>query len=128
MIRILFLFAIFLLPFEQSLASGICDFVGTCDPPDLIPIVPSDITPVEKVTLVVLAFLRFVFYGIGIGAVVMIVIAGVRLTFSFGGEEQVTAAKSTLLYAVIGLFAVILSVFLVQVVTDFLLNSHSYKS
>ena len=123
MFRFFLLLALFFLCLDTSFASGICDFISlsSCYP-EGAPTVP-DVSPAEKVTLVVLAFLRFVFYGIGIGAVVMIVLAGVRLTFSFGSEEQVTAAKNTLFYSVVGLFAVILSVFLVEVVTDFLLSS-----
>ena len=42
-------------------------------------------------------------YIIGALAVVMLIIGGIRYTISGGNSQQITAAKNTILYAVIGL-------------------------
>jgi hypothetical protein len=48
--------------------------------------------------------------------VVMIVLSGARMVFAAGDEEQITSAKKTLLYAVLGLIVVILSLMIINTV------------
>lgn len=55
---------------------------------------------------------------VGIIAVIMIVIGGFRYITSGGKTESVTAAKNTLLYAIIGLVIVALA----QIIVRFVLN------
>jgi hypothetical protein len=55
---------------------------------------------------------------VGIVAVIMIIIAGFRYITSGGKQESVTAAKNTILYAVIGLIIVALA----QVIVRFVLT------
>ena len=83
------------------------------DRPD-VPEVEAGDTPSEKFFIVFLQIVEVILFVAGIAAVVVIVVAGVRLTFSVGSEEEVEAAKKTLLYTVLGLLAVFLSFFVVQ--------------
>lgn len=55
---------------------------------------------------------------VGIAAVIMIIIGGFRYITSAGSAEKVTAAKNTILYALIGLVIVALS----QVIVRFVLK------
>jgi hypothetical protein len=56
---------------------------------------------------------------IGAIAVVMIILGGFRYVTSAGKQESVTAAKNTILYAIIGLVIVALA----QVIVHFVLNN-----
>ena len=58
---------------------------------------------------------------VGIVAVIMIIIGGFRYITSGGKQETVTAAKNTILYAVIGLVIVALA----QLIVHFILNKTS---
>lgn len=58
---------------------------------------------------------------IGAVAVIMLVIGGIRYTISGGDANQVTAAKNTILYAIIGIVVAILAFAAV----NFVLNSFS---
>jgi hypothetical protein len=53
---------------------------------------------------------------VGIAAVVMIIVAGLRYITSGGKQESVTAAKNTILYAVVGLVIVALAQIIVRFV------------
>lgn len=55
---------------------------------------------------------------IGAIAVIMLVIGGIRYTTSNGQSEQVTAAKNTILYAVVGIIVAILAYAVVNFVID----------
>ncbi len=55
---------------------------------------------------------------IGAIAVIMLVIGGIRYTTSNGNSEQVTAAKNTILYAVVGIIVAILAFAVVNFVID----------
>jgi hypothetical protein len=81
-----------------------------------IPDVGGEVTAVDKVALLFFTIVDFLLYIIGIAAVVMIVISGARMVFATGDEEQITAAKKTLLYAVLGLIVVILSLMIINTV------------
>lgn len=57
---------------------------------------------------------------IGAVAVIMLVIGGIRYTISNGDSNQVTAAKNTILYAIIGIVVAILAYAAVNfVITSF---------
>lgn len=55
-------------------------------------------------------------YVIGAIAVIMIVIGGLRYVLSGGNSEQVTAAKNTILYAIIGIIIAILAYAIIRFV------------
>ncbi|HEX8390078.1 MAG TPA: pilin [Candidatus Saccharimonadales bacterium] len=57
-------------------------------------------------------------FVIGAVAVVMIIIGGIRYTTSNGDSSQVSSAKSTILYAVVGLILAIASFAIVSFVLD----------
>lgn len=53
---------------------------------------------------------------VGIAAVIMLIIGGLRYIFSGGNNEQVNAAKNTILYAVIGIVVALLAYAIVNFV------------
>ena len=55
---------------------------------------------------------------LGAIAVLMIIIGGIRYVLSNGESSQVTAAKNTILYAVIGLIVALLAYAIVNFVVD----------
>lgn len=55
---------------------------------------------------------------VGAVAVIMLVIGGIRYTISGGDQNQVTAAKNTILYAIIGIVVAILAYAAVNFVID----------
>ena len=65
-----------------------------------------------KLVVNVLLFLR------GAIAVIMIVVGGLRYVLSSGDSNQLTAAKNTILYAVVGLIVALLSYAIVNWVID----------
>jgi hypothetical protein len=101
-------------------AAGILDILDRAsisgERPD-VPEVAEGGTPGAKFLIVFLTAVEVILFVAGIAAVVMIVAAGVRLTFSIGIEEQIEASKRMLIYAVLGLLAVFLSFFVVQNIT-----------
>lgn len=60
--------------------------------------------------------INLLFFVIGVIAVIMIVIGGIRYATSGGDSSQVQAAKNTVLYAVIGLVVAILAFAIVNFV------------
>lgn len=55
-------------------------------------------------------------FAIGIIAVIMIIIGGIRYVTSNGDSSQVTSAKNTILYAVVGLIVALLAYAIVNFV------------
>jgi len=55
-------------------------------------------------------------YIVGISAVIVIIVAGLRYVLSGGDPKNTTAAKDTILYAVIGLVVALLSFAIVNFV------------
>lgn len=72
----------------------------------------SDLNNVIKTVVNILLFI------IGAVAVVMIVIGGLKYTTSNGDSNQVTSAKNTILYSVIGLLVAIFAYAIVDFVID----------
>jgi len=64
----------------------------------------------ERITFILL-------YVIGAISVIMIVVGGIRYVISNGDANQVTAAKNTILYAVVGLVIAILAFAIVNFVS-----------
>ncbi len=57
-------------------------------------------------------------FVVGIAAVVMIIIGGLRYVVSGGDQSQVTGAKNTILYSVVGLVVAALAYAIVNFVVD----------
>ncbi len=66
----------------------------------------------------VIAIINFILGFVSLAAVIVIIIAGIRLIISQGNEEQKNTAQKSILYAVIGLIVVILSRIIVMIVVD----------
>lgn len=59
---------------------------------------------------------NLILYIVGVAAVIMIIIGGLRYVLSSGDQSSVKAAKDTILYAVIGLVVAILAYAIVNFV------------
>ena len=65
-------------------------------------------------------------YILGAVAVIMIIVGGIKYTISNGDSSQITSAKNTILYAVIGLIVALLAYAIVNFVVDsFVANAGS---
>lgn len=69
-----------------------------------------------NLTQVVKTIVNVLLYVIGVIAVVVIIIGGIRYTTSGGNAASVSAAKNTILYAVIGLVVALLAYAIVNFV------------
>ena len=69
-----------------------------------------------------------VLYIVGIIAVIMLIIGGIRYVISGGDSKKVTDAKNTVLYAIIGLVIAFLAFAIVNFVISALPNSNNDKS
>ena len=72
----------------------------------------NDLTNLIKNVVNILLFI------VGIAAVIMIIIGGLRYVTSSGDQSQVTAAKNTILYSVVGLVVAALAYAIVNFVVD----------
>ena len=68
-----------------------------------------------------------VLYIVGIIAVIMLIIGGIKYVISGGDSKKVTDAKNTILYAIIGLIIAFLSYAIVNFVISALPNSEDEK-
>lgn len=94
---------------EISLTGG-RDCVNTDDTPD-------ELTGDEGIFTTIVNVLLFI---VGAIAVIMLIIGGIRYTTSNGDSNQVTAAKNTILYAIIGIIVAIIAYAVVNfVITTF---------
>jgi len=78
------------------------------------PEVTHGTTATEKTYFIFLTIIRFLLFLAGVGATVIIIMAGVRMTASAGTPEQIDGAKKMILFAVLGLFACILSFIVIE--------------
>ena len=90
---------------QLNLESGINSAKGTGAPDN----VTEDDGLIKKVVNLLL-------WAIGIISVIMIIIGGIRYAISNGDSNQVTAAKNTIMYAVIGLVIAIFAYAIVNFV------------
>src|SRR5207244_3656623 len=90
-----------------------------------IPAIPGTPSAVDKqgVRNIILRALSFVLDFLALAAVVFIVIAGIRLIVSQGGDEQKEKAKKIILYVIIGLLIVLFARVIVGFFTDTIPNS-----
>ena len=68
-----------------------------------------------------------ILYIVGIIAVIMLIIGGIRYVVSGGDSKKVTDAKNTILYAIIGLVIVFLAFAIVNFVVSALPSSNDNK-
>lgn len=76
---------------------------------------PGDGPTIESVIGTVVKILSYV---VGIIAVIMVIIGGIKYVTSSGDSNNVTSAKNTILYALVGLIVAALA----QVIVRFVLN------
>ena len=98
---------------SETIQNGLCNGANvdlTLEPCDT-----SD-NGAEKVTKAVQNFINTISLIVGIVAVVMIMVGGLRYITSGGSDTSVTSAKNTILYAIIGLVIVALSQVMVRFV------------
>lgn len=79
-----------------------------------------DASSPDDVRGTVIAILEAVLNFLALIAVVVIVIAGIRLILSQGEDEQKDKAKKTILYSIIGLVVVLFARVIVSLVTVYL--------
>lgn len=89
---------------KESVRLGVTE--GGGDPADDGSALPGFIQDIVNVLL----------YVIGAVAVIMLVLGGIRYTTSNGDSNQVTAAKNTIMYAIIGIVVAILAYAIVNFV------------
>jgi hypothetical protein len=75
-------------------------------------------SPEEKVNTLIADVINIFSLIVGIVAVIMIIVGGFRYITSGGDSNNVTAAKNTILYAIIGLVIVALAQFIVRFVLN----------
>lgn len=74
----------------------------------------------ENATSTVKNIINLLIYVIGIIAVIMIVVGGLRYVLSGGDSTGITTAKNTILYAIVGLVVAILAYSIVNFVLTWL--------
>jgi len=72
----------------------------------------------DNLTTLIRNIINILLFIVGIVAVVMIIIGGIRYTTSAGDQSQVTAAKNTILYSVVGLVVAALAFAIVNFITS----------
>ena len=72
----------------------------------------------EDIRGIILTALEFVLDFLALAAVVFIVIAGIRLIFSQGADEQKDKAKKTILFVIIGLLVILFARVIVGFFTE----------
>jgi len=97
---------------ETNLCAGAnLDVTDTnCDPAD--PEAPNRINNIIKLVINIFSIV------VGIIAVIMIIIGGLKYITSGGESGNITSAKNTILYAIIGLVVVALAQFIVRFVLN----------
>lgn len=72
----------------------------------------------DKLTAIIKLIINIISVVVGVVAVVMIVFGGLKYITSGGESSNVSSAKNTILYAIIGLVVVALAQFIVRFVLD----------
>ena len=78
----------------------------------------ADGTTGEKLTNIIKLIINIISVVVGVVAVIMIVFGGLKYITSGGESSNVSSAKNTILYAIIGLVIVALAQFIVRFVLD----------
>ena len=62
---------------------------------------------------------------VGIGALIFLVVSGVRFAMAYGNEEDITKAKNQAIYAIVGFVIAILAYTIVSIIANLELKSDS---
>lgn len=121
--------AVFAFVFGVTLFAPISTFAVDCAVDSTNPVCPGGLTTGSTAAntaggptklfgegSVLTTIINFALYFIGAVSVLMLIIGGVRYTMSGGNEKAVGAAKSTILYAVIGVVVALLAYAIVNFV------------
>lgn len=71
-----------------------------------------------KVTESVTAIVNWLLFAVGVIAVIMLIWGGIKYATSAGDSNKVTAAKNTIMYAIIGLAVAVLAFAIVNLVVS----------
>ena len=85
---------------SETAGSTICDSIGGCDNN------PNSSTSLDGAMSFVVNLLSII---LGIAAVIMIIIGGLKYTTSNGDSGAITSAKHTIIYAIVGLVVAVLA-------------------
>jgi len=113
----LMLFGGVVLAQNVDIQSGLCsgaNFEFTVDPSGAD--CASGVDATDRINTLVRQVINILSVLVGIVAVVMIIVGGLRYITSGGNDTSVTSAKNTILYAIIGLIIVALSQLIVRFV------------
>ncbi len=85
-----------------------------------IPAIPGTPSAVDEQGIrdIILRALQFVLDFLALAAVIFIIVAGIRLIFSQGADEQKDKAKKTILFVIIGLLVILFARVIVGFFTD----------
>lgn len=120
-ITVFLLLGLFVLPLsaEAQLENQLCPGgqieAGTC-----IPDAPNEAVQETDVGRLIFNILQAILSIIGLIAVVFVVYGGFKYMTANGDEEQIKAAKKTIVNAVIGLIVILLAWAIVSVVANFI--------
>jgi len=78
----------------------------------------STTSAVSTVNNTIARIINILSFVVGVIAVIMIIIGGIRFVLSGGDSANVTAARNTILYAIVGLIIVALA----QIIVKFVIN------
>ncbi len=94
---------------EGSLCAGVnLDVRDNCD--------PSDSGSENRINSLITNIINIFSLVVGVIAVIMIIIGGLKYIMSSGDSNNITSAKNTILYAIIGLVIVAMAQFIVRFV------------
>jgi len=97
--------------------SDACDPAKNPNPPDVCK--DLDVTDGKAaVSSTVQNVIDILFYVIGVIAVIMIIVGGIKYVTSNGDSSALTSAKNTILYAIVGLVVALLSYGIVKFVLN----------
>ncbi len=87
------------------------------------PDIEGGIAGEEDVRVAILKVLKAVLNFMALIAVVFIVIAGIRLVVSQGGDEEKDKAKKTIIFVIVGLIVILLARAIVEFIADTVSNA-----
>jgi cytochrome bd-type quinol oxidase subunit 2 len=107
---------------QSSIQSGLCTGANlqfTDNPTDSC----TSVDATTKINDLIHTIVNLLSAIVGIVAVIMIIVGGLRYITSGGNDTSVTSAKNTILYAIIGLIIVALAQLLVRFTLNKITNS-----
>ncbi|GEM_PF-1914421 len=76
----------------------------------------TDVATLDCFPLVFQRFVYAAFVFAGITAIILIALAGIKLILSSGDAKKLEGARSTITYAIVGLFIIFLAAFIVSII------------